>query len=328
MPKRPVFIVGLALIVMVSCHSSARDAAPKPPSGYRSMSWIKAAVVLKIEKLVNTKPEVPDSIAAFRNLVYKKMGDRDLQLDIYRAKSTPASAPLLIFIHGGAWKSGAREDYLVYLLAFAAKGYVTATVSYRLSKEAVYPAAVQDVKCALRWLKQHSATYGFDKNRIALIGGSAGGHLAMMVGYSNGSSEFDGGCTADSTNDRVQAVVNIYGPCDLTTPFAISTSVVIKFLGTTFAESPQVYQQASPLTWLTADDPPTLIFHGTIDEIVPVSQSDTLKARLDRLAIANAYHRLKGWPHTMDLSARVNAYCVFYMNDFLKKYLQPAQGGQ
>jgi acetyl esterase/lipase len=328
MKKHLFFIVGLAFLVLVYCRSSAHDVAPKPPSGYRSMSWIKAAVVLRMEKLVNTKPEVPDSIAAFRNIVYKKRGDRELQLDIYRAKSTPASAPLLVFIHGGAWKSGAREDYLVYLLAFAAKGYVTATVSYRLGKEAVYPAAVQDVKCALRWLKQHGATYGFDQNRIALIGGSAGGHLAMMVGYSHGSSEFNGDCAADSVDDRIQAVVNIYGPCDLTTPFAVSTSVVTKFIGASYSESPQLYQQASPLQWLTPDDPPTLIFHGTIDEIVPVSQSDTLKTRLDRLAIPNAYHRLKGWPHTMDLSARVNAYCVYYMNDFFRKYLQPAQGGR
>jgi acetyl esterase/lipase len=328
MLKRLVFFLGMALMVMIYCHSSAHDAAPKPPSGYRSMNWIKAAVLLKLEKLVNTKPEVPDSIAAFRNIVYKKLGDRELQLDLYRAKTTARSAPLLVFIHGGAWKSGQREDYLVYLLAFAAKGYVTATVSYRLSREAMYPAAVQDVKCALRWLKQHCANYGFDPNRIALIGGSAGGHLAMMVGYSHGSAEFNGECAADSIDDRVQAVVNIYGPCDLTTPFAVNNSVVIKFLGASYSESPEIYQLASPLHWLTADDPPTLIFHGTIDEVVPISQSDTLKTRLDRLAIPNSYHRLKGWPHTMDLSAKVNAYCVYYMNDFFKKYLQPAHGGQ
>jgi len=326
MRKHFIFFLCLATMAQCDCHSAAREKAPQPPSGYRSMNWIKAAVALKLEKLVDTKPEVPDSIEAFRNLTYNKLGDRELQLDIYRAKSTPTPAPLLIFIHGGAWKSGQRNDYLVYLLAFAAKGYVTATVSYRLSKEAVYPAAVQDVTCALRWLKQHSETYGIDRHRIALIGGSAGGHLAMMVGYAHDSGAFSGDCTADSVDDRVQAVVNIYGPCDLTTPFAISSSVVVKFLGSNYSDAPATYQQASPLSWLSADDPPTCIFHGTIDEVVPVSQSDTLKTHLDRLAIANAYHRLKGWPHTMDLSAKVNAYCVYHMHDFLQKHLKAKQG--
>jgi acetyl esterase/lipase len=315
--KKTIFLI---TSLFFACGSRSHK-APGPPLGYPNFTLLKIAVALKLEKLVEVKPPVPDSIAALTDLIYKKIGERELGLDLYRLKSLSRPAPTLIFIHGGAWKSGNKRDYLAYLLPFAAKGYVTATVAYRFSQEAGYPAAVQDVQCAVRWLKRHSLEYGIDSSRIALIGGSAGGHLAMMVGYSADQALFNDECAQDSVSSRVQAVVNIYGPCDLTTLFAINNGVVIKFIGQTYDQAAERYRQASPLTYLSRDDPATLIFHGTIDDVVPISQSDTLKSRLDRLGIDNEYHRLRGWPHTMDLSKRVNAYCFYYMDAFFRKHL-------
>jgi len=286
------------------------------------MRLLKWAVLLKLEKLVDTKPVLPDSIECLADLVYKKIGVRELKLDVYRHKKSTSPAATLIFIHGGAWKSGDKRDYLVYLLPFAEKGYVTVSVAYRFSKEAVFPAAVEDVKCALRWLKTHATEYGMDVHRFALIGGSAGGHLAMMAGYTSDVRAFTEECEVDSLDDRVQAIVDIYGPSDLTTAFAQQNAVVIKFIGQTYAQAPELYRRASPLYWLDSGDPPTLIFHGTLDEVVPVSQSDSLAARLQRLGVAMDYHRLKGWPHTMDLSKRVNAYCFYYMDRFFQTHLQ------
>ena len=231
-------------------------------------------------------------------------------------------APTLVFIHGGSWSKGKRSDYLRYLLDYAAKGYVTVTVSYRLVKVATYPAAVQDVQCAVRWIKAHGREYGINPDRIALVGGSAGGHLSMMAGYASEYPGFMKECEGlDSINSRVKAVINLYGPTDLTTPYAIGKPQTINFLGCTYDEHPDIYIEASPKTHISADDPPTLTFHGTIDSLVPISQSDSLDVWLSRVGVPHEYHRLKGWPHTMDISKKVNAYCQFYMDRFLEKYL-------
>jgi acetyl esterase/lipase len=242
-------------------------------------------------------------------------------LDIYHLKSLTNPVPVLIFIHGGAWKQGDKQDYLVYLLDFAKRGFVTASVAYRFSQEAPFPAAVRDVKCAIKWIKSHAQDYFINPKKVAVIGGSAGGHLALMIAYSAGETYFMGECPSDSVSSRVQAAVNLYGPVDLTTDFALSNNSVRNFLGAKFAQSPELYLKASPKKFISPDDPPTLIFHGTIDKIVPVSQSDSLKKWLDTSGIQNNYHRLSGWPHTMDAVLSVNKYVQYHMVEFFKKYL-------
>ncbi|HDL19613.1 MAG TPA: alpha/beta hydrolase [Bacteroidetes bacterium] len=282
---------------------------------------MKIAGAIGLVKLMDVKPEIPADIRACKDIVYKEIGERKLRLDIYQQKKLQKAAPVLIFIHGGGWKKGDKADYLVYLLDFAGRGYVTATISYRFSQEAKFPAAVEDVKCAVRWLRTHAAEYHIDTNKMAVIGGSAGGHLAMMIGYSADVKEFDKDCEVDSVSSRVQAVVNLYGPTDLTTEFAIKQKSLLEFIGQPYDSAAEIYRRASPLTYITSDDPPTLIFHGTIDDTVPVGQSDILKAALDKAGVANEYHRLKGWPHTMDLAVSVNNYCRYYMNAFFEKYI-------
>ena len=180
------------------------------------------------------------------------------------------------------------------------------------------------MKCAVRWLKTNAGEYGIDPENIAVIGGSAGGHLAMMLGYSD-DDDFPGNCEWDSVSARVQAIVDFYGPYDLTTEYARTHSLVGNFLGASYSESPQIYERASPKNYITVDDPPTLIFQGTIDELVPVSQSDSLHIKLDNTGVPNEYHRLKGWPHTMDLASSVNKYCQFYMMRFFMRTFQQTQ---
>ncbi|MBN2631992.1 MAG: alpha/beta hydrolase, partial [Bacteroidales bacterium] len=116
------------------------------------------------------------------------MNGKSIQLDIYRPKNIVHPAPLLVFIHGGSWKSGKRSDYLVYLVDFAKRGYVTATVSYRLLKDRPYPACVEDISDALSWFYNNGENYGYDPDRIALIGGSAGAHLALLTAYGWGEA--------------------------------------------------------------------------------------------------------------------------------------------
>jgi len=319
------FFMGLLLscsLLFGACSSAgpATGEAPKPPKGYPNEGIMKVAYALGMIKLVDLKPEVPEDIAVFSNLTYKEVDSLDLQLDIYRHRSLQEPAPLLVFIHGGSWKSGKRSDYLPYLIDFAKKGYVTATVSYRLSGVAPFPAAVEDVKCALRWLRAHAADYGIQPDRIALVGGSAGAHLAMMVGYAD-EALFSADCPYELSS-KVQAVVNLYGPTDLTTPYGRNHKVVQQFLRSTYEEHPERFVAASPRTYISPGDPPTLTFQGTLDALVPYSQADSLDQWLKRAGVPHDYHKLKGWPHTMDASRKVNAYCQYYMDAFFEKYLR------
>ncbi|PHN06486.1 carboxylesterase [Flavilitoribacter nigricans DSM 23189 = NBRC 102662] len=274
-------------------------------------------------KLIEDKPEVPANIKVSRDLVYKVTQEKTLKLDIYHLDSLDGERPLLVFIHGGSWKKGNKDDYRRYLVDYAQKGYVTATVAYRFSQEATFPAAFDDVVCAIKWLKSRAADYHIDPERVAVIGGSAGGHLAMMVGYHARDENYQGECATDETDAGVKAIVNLYGPVDLTTDFAINHPSVQQLIGMEYSgETKSAYKACSPITFITPDDPPTLTFHGTIDDIVPIVQADMLDEALRKENIASYYHRLDGWPHTMDLSLKINNYCQYYMDEFFQKHLE------
>jgi len=315
-----VIILGSLLLSGFGCEST-KEGPPQAPMGYPTIFLLKAAHFVGLVDLVDTNPPVPASLNAYKNIVYKIIGNDTLKLDIYQPKGLKKSRPVLIFIHGGGWRKGKKEDYLLYLIDFAKRGYITATISYRLIPQGRYPAAVEDAKCAVRWIRAHAADYLIDPDKMAVIGGSAGGHLALMIGYSSDVRELDGNCSADTVSSRVQAVVDLYGPVDLTTPYARTHKTTLSFLGKPYDAIPEIYAQASPATYITADDPPTLIFHGSIDELVPVSQSDSLQKYLERAGVSNEYHRLTWWPHTMDLAKAVNDYCQYYMNAFFEKYV-------
>jgi acetyl esterase/lipase len=291
----------------------------KPPVGYFYTPADYIAVWTGLEKLVNLNPEIPSGIKVMKDIEYRNINGKSLQLDIYIPDRVQKPAPLLVFIHGGGWRSGKRSDYLVYLVDFARRGYITATVSYRLLEDSCYPACVEDISDAVKWFFKHGDTYGYDPDRIALIGGSAGAHLALLAAYGwrNQSS------VADSLEEhRIKAVVDIYGPYDLTTEYARNHSLVTSFIAHSFREAPEQYRLASPKQYLDHGDPPTMILHGTSDELVPVSQSDSLAARLSSLGIPYVCYRLPGWPHVMDIVKRVNEFSQEKMNDFFTKYLK------
>lgn len=310
------------LLYLSACKEQATDPnRPVPaPSGYMNETFLKISYGLGLLDLIDTEPSVPDDIEEIKNIEYKNVDSLSLQLDLYKLKNLQTPAPAMIFIHGGGWRKGLRSDYLPYLIDYAKKGYVTVTVSYRLLKTATFPAAVQDVNCAVRWIQGHASDYGIDPEKLVLIGGSAGGHLAMMAGYAGDESLFKLDCP-DSIYPSIKAVINFYGPFDLTTPYSIGRPEAINFIGKTYDENPEPYRLASPKTFITPDDPPTLSFHGTLDSLVPISQADSLDSWLSRAGVAHDYHRLKGWPHTMDVSVKVNEYCQFYIDAFLEKHL-------
>jgi len=313
-----LFLLIISIIVLFVPRTWRALNPESPPLGYHFMAPAYIALWLGLEELVNTEPQIPEEIEEIKNIEYKNVDVKSLQLDIYKPRNLQEPAPLLIFIHGGSWKGGKRSDYLVYLVDFAERGYVTATVSYRLLADGPYPACAEDIRDAVKWFFSNSEKYGYDPGRIALIGGSAGGHLAMLGGYGWRKTNE----VSDRLNHKIKAVVDIYGPADLTTEYARNHPLVTALIGRSYEESPVLYSEASPITYLDKDDPPTLILHGTSDRLVPVSQSDNLKSTLDSLGVPCVYYKVPLWPHTMDIVKRVNEFCQLQMEEFFREYLK------
>jgi len=318
-----LIILSLFIVLMVTPRIIGLIFPEKAPIGYHFELLDYLAIGIRLEKLVDREPAIPAEIEEFKDIEYKNVNGKSLQIDLYKPKNLTRPAPLLVFVHGGGWKGGKRSDYLVYLVDYAKKGYVTATVSYRFKNDCIYPACVQDVSDAMHYLFSNAEKYGYDPDRVAMIGGSAGGHLVLMTTYNfkEPSIPLDSVYLATRPH-KVKCVVDIYGPVDMTTPYAQTQGLVTGFIGHSYSENPNLYWDASPAKYLRKDLPPTLIFQGTSDNLLPPSQSDTLKARLDRLGVTNEYYKLPLWPHAMDVALRPNQYMQKKMDLFFEKYLQ------
>jgi acetyl esterase/lipase len=205
-----------------------------------------------------------------------------------------------LLIHGGGWRIGSKEGSAL-AVNLASKGFVAASANYRLSGEAPFPAAIEDVKCAVRYLRANAAKYGIDPKRIGVVGSSAGGHLALLVATAHESAGLEGSGGWDGVSSRVSAVVSWFGPADFSVgPTAFERGKgpsIIAFLGGTPEQRPQNYKTASPVTWVSEDDPPLLMLHGSEDTTVPFDQSVRMekayrKAGLDveLVKVENAGH--------------------------------------
>jgi len=308
------------LLLDTSAGSTVQTQSDSPPAapGYKSQEGIAMALAIGKIKAVTVPKEMPEGVELLTDVTYGQVADRPLKLDLYKPVKLDKKVPALIFIHGGAWKGGNKDMYRPYAARYAERGYVVASISYRLSGEAPFPAAVQDAKCAVRWMRANAAEHKVDPNYICVLGGSAGGHIALMVGYCPDNKDLESSGGHETFSSKVQAVVDIYGPCDLTVPGLRDASSIRRFLAEkTYDDAPDLYRKASPLHHVTKDDPPTLILHGTLDSLVPISQSDELARRLKQVGVPCTYDRLEGWPHVMDMAEIVFNRCVFFIDRFL-----------
>ena len=231
--------------------------------------------------------EFPD-VNIVRDVVYKHVNGRDLRLDIYSPKSITHPLPVLLWIFGNRWSRGSKNHPPpLYLIS---RGYIVISIDYRLSGEAPFPAAIEDCKAAIRWIRANAAAYHFDPDHIGAWGHSAGGHLAALVGTSGGVAELDGGDNS-SFSSRVQAVCDMSGPSDILQFYeAVSNSneriarmdrsSIEQFLGGSVEQNRAKAIAASPTTYVSKDDPPFLIIHGEEDMTIPVSQSEVLASKL------------------------------------------------
>ena len=293
--------------------------APPLPEGYFDTDAFREDGLLAPMRETKT---IPDGVGVEYGIQYGRGGDYDLLLDLYRSNEPAQNVPALVFIHGGGWERHGRDYFAYWASHYAAKGYVCVSIDYRISSEAPFPAAVEDAKCAVRWVRANAARLGVDADRIAVIGQSAGAHLALMVAYSPDVPELEGEGGHPEVSSRVHAVVDFYGPADLTAPILSRAKAVKRFMGRkSQSEAPELYARASPLQYLTPDDPPTMILHGTADDVVPIEQSDRLAQALLALGIPYVYDRQEGWNHAMDMFGPVNARCLDIMDRFLKEQL-------
>jgi len=323
-----VLVVGLVVGVLAAVGAHGEDGvfdgAPDAPAGYETYMEARRALLSGEVATVTPPAGIPDDIAFHDDVVYATHDGVELSLDIFVPESADEPRPVMLFIHGGGWSGGKKEDYIFYNIAFAKLGYVTASVQYRLTPEHTFPANVQDVKCAIAFLRAHAGDYNIDPSTVIAIGGSAGGHLSLMAGYVQDPA-LDCPDEHHDADTSVQAVVNLYGVVDCTTPVAIAAHQVINYIGKPYDEAQSAYEAASPIHHLDANDPPTLTFHGTIDELVPIKQADMLHTKLDELGIENYYDRVEGWPHSMDLAKPINDRCRYVIERFLAKHAPIAQ---
>jgi acetyl esterase/lipase len=250
------------------------------------------------------RPDVPDGVAFEPDVEYANPDGQHLQLDLARPRSGDGPFPAVLCIHGGGFRAGKRQGYDALCLRLAQQGYVAATVSYRLAPKYPFPAAVHDVKEAVRWLRANAGKYHIDPERIGVTGGSAGGHLAQFLGVTADVKEFEGSGGNLDQSSRVACVVNFYGPSDFTRSYGKSVDaaeVLPLFLGGNLEKERHRHILASPLYWVTPHAAPTLCVHGTKDTYVAFEQATWLVERLkaadveaELLPLEGAGHGFKG----------------------------------
>ena len=229
----------------------------------------------------------------------------DLLLPQSPQKASPL--PVIVWIHGGAWRAGDKGSGHRRLAEYVKTGnYAGACIGYRLSKEAIWPAQIHDCKAAIRWLRAHAKQYGMDPAKIAAWGSSAGGHLVAMLGVSHGVEELEGniGSHADEQS-HVSCVIDFFGPTDFLRmndfPGKMNhdapDSPESQLVGGEIQKNKAAVAMANPITFVTADDSPFLLVHGTKDQLVPLNQSELLRAALRQAGVESAFIQVENAGH-------------------------------
>jgi acetyl esterase/lipase len=251
---------------------------------------LRVLVAVGVCWLMSACGEAQAAGKVLRGVRFAEVGGTPLLLDLYLPESKPVG--LIVWVHGGAWRAGSRDS--VELVKLTERQWAIASVDYRLSPVAKFPAQVHDIKAAVRYLRAHAAEHGYPPSRIVIAGSSAGGHLAALVGVSNENEQLEGGVGTDlKTSSDVQAIVSLYGASNLTSILSQSTphglSVRMPALDLLLGGQPnqvtELARLASPVFQVDASDPPLLMLHGDQDNQMPIAQSHELQGAYAKLKL-------------------------------------------
>ncbi len=274
------------------------------------------------------EPNLPKGVTVKENIVYSKPGGkRRLHLNIYRPDDSKVY-PALLMVHGGGWNSGDFSLQIPMAQQIATKGYVTIPIEYRLIPEALYPAAVHDLKAAVRWVRANAKKYGIDPNKIAISGCSAGGQLANLIGVTNGRGNYEGNGGNPNVSSKVQAVINVDGLSDFTVEESISRAKKAResgekmpvdaiWLGGTYEERKAIWEEASPIYWVSDKSVPICFINSSIPRFH--NGRDEMVLKLDSLKIYSEVHTIENTPHPFWLLNPWMPTTVNYIVIFLDK---------
>jgi acetyl esterase/lipase len=287
------------------------------------MLGLVSILVLAQPAAARAQGKLPAGAQAVHNLEYVAGGHERHKLDLYLPEKANGPLPLIIWIHGGAWYLGSKQGAGA-ALPFVARGYAVASINYRLSQHAPFPAQIEDCKAAVRWLRANAQKYNLDPDRFAAWGPSAGGHLAALLGTSGAAKDLEGKLGNLDQSSRVQAVVDWYGPTDFLQMGGRhddARSPESRLLGGPVQQRKELAAKANPITHVRKDNPPFLIMHGDQDNAVPFNQSELLAEALKKAGVEVTFVPIKGAKHggpgfqTAENRKRVE--------DFLDRHLKP-----
>jgi acetyl esterase/lipase len=238
------------------------------------------------------------------DVVYASANNTPLKLDVWYPRDNPNPTPTLVYIHGGGWIFGSKEGAVYQLLPYLEKGWRVVNVEYRMAGNSLAPAAVEDTRCALRWVYRNAKQYNFDTSKIVLTGHSAGGHLSLITGMLPDGTPLDNNCYADEkygdVKMKVAAIINWYGITDVNDVIQGPNlkNYAAMWMGS-MPNASEVAKKVSPLTYVRTDLPPVITIHGDKDDVVPYSHATRLQEALDKAKVPNKLVTVKNGGHGM-----------------------------
>jgi len=262
------------------------------------MSKILTTLVVALLCVRSFAADPPANVEFTPDVTYATVDGEELKLDLARPKEAKQPLPLVVVIHGGGWAAGNRKSHDNVTWEFAKRGYVSATVSYRFAPKHPFPAQIQDVKAAVRFLRANAERFAIDPAKVGAIGFSAGAHLSMMLGAMDKEDGYDDVGEHRDQPSKVQAVVSYFGPTDLLQPYPDATKPILqKFLAGTVDEKRELAKRASPITYVNAGDAPMLLLQGTKDPLVPHDQAVRMADALTKVGVPGRVELLLGAGH-------------------------------
>jgi acetyl esterase/lipase len=289
--------------------------------------WLVPSLVALSLCLGNSAAPADEPFEVQKDVEYSNPDNQPLKLDLTTPKKIEGLAPAIIAIHGGGWSGGSKEFWDGICGFFARRGYVAISVNYRFAPKYTFPAEVDDVKTAVRWLRANAKRLKIDPERIGAVGDSAGGHLSMMLGTTGEQPEFGADHEHPGISSRVQCVVDFYGPTDFPNAYGMSPAVdklFRQFVNEDIKQSRRRHVLASPMYWVTPDSAPMLLIHGTKDPVVSFHQAEEMRDRLKDAAVEVEFMPIEGGGHGFGGAPLEKAYGAMFA--FFDKHLKNEKG--